>query len=111
MKSTTGLALVVFQTCLGSAAAQETALSADAAAGKSIFDRTDNKGGCIRCHGPDALGSEANTSLAGNNIQGRTAEETRLAIMALPMMWNIKISDDELLLVEAYLKHLLDAPG
>lgn len=84
-------------------------LDAEIEAGKQIYERTGNNGGCIRCHGPDAMGNETDVSYSGNNIQGQTAEETRVAIMALPMMWNIKITDEELANVEAYLMHLLEA--
>ncbi len=106
MRGMTVLALSAQMSLVAPASAEEASLDADAAAGKVIFERTNNNGGCIRCHGADARGSEVNTSLTGNNIQGRTAEEVRLAIMAFPMMWNVKISDEELELVEAYLMHL-----
>jgi len=102
-------ALCVVLSLAGTAMAQDQGVGADVAAGKRIYERTDNNGGCIRCHGPDALGSAADEKYAGNDIRGRTAEEARIAMMALPMMWNIRIDDEELREVVAYLKYLQDA--
>ena len=46
---------------------------------------------------------EGKSFLAERSIQGKSAEEIRIAIMASPMMWTIKLNDEELTQVSAYL--------
>ena len=105
----TGLGLIAIVALGSQSLAQDSGLDADAEAGKLLFEATTNKGGCIRCHGPEGLGFEEDKTLAGSNIQGKSADDIRLAIMALPMMWNIKLSDPETDQVADYLQYLLDA--
>lgn len=104
LKTHAMLPIMIAVTC--PAMAQDSGSAAVVEAGKLIYERTDNNGGCIRCHGPNGMGSEVNIRYSGNNIQGKTAQQTRIAIMALPMMWNVTISDEELDQVAAYLAFL-----
>lgn len=77
------------------------------AAGKSIYHAVTHRLGCERCHGPDGTAeAEGRTFAAEKSIQGKTVQEIEIAIMAFPMMWNVKLSDEELEQVAAYLDYL-----
>ena len=77
------------------------------AAGKAIYFAETHRLGCERCHGPDGTAeAEGRTFAAERSIQGKTAQEIQIAIMATPMMWNVKLSDEELEHVAAYLDYL-----
>ena len=89
------------------ALAQSVELSPEAAAGKSIYEAVTHRLGCERCHGPDGTAeAEGKTYAAERSIQGKTAQEIRIAIMATPMMWSVKLTDGELEQVAAYLDYL-----
>ena len=76
-------------------------------AGKAIYHAETHPLGCERCHGPDGTAeAEGKTFAAERSIQGKTAQEIQIAIMALPMMSNVKLSDEELEQVAAYLAYL-----
>lgn len=56
-----------------------------------------------RCH------SEENDLCGTTELQGKSAGEIRIALMAKPLMWSVKLSNDELELVAAYLEYLENA--
>ena len=76
-------------------------------AGKSIYLGETHQSGCERCHGPDGTAeAEGRMFMAERSIQGKTAQEIQVAIMATPMMWTIKLSEKEREQVAAYLQYL-----
>ncbi|MEX0349668.1 MAG: cytochrome c [Paracoccaceae bacterium] len=76
-------------------------------AGKAIYEAETHRVGCRRCHGADGTAEEEGKSfMAERSIQGKSAEEIRIAIMASPMMWTIKLNEEELVQLAAYLQHL-----
>lgn len=82
-------------------------LDPQTAAGKAIYEAETHRVGCRRCHAADGTAEEEGKSfMAERSIQGKSVEEIRIAIMASPMMWTIKLSDEELVQLAAYLKHL-----
>ncbi|WP_170331809.1 c-type cytochrome [Ruegeria arenilitoris] len=82
-------------------------LDPQTAAGKAIYEAETHRVGCRRCHAADGTAVEEGKSfMAERSIQGKSAEEIRVAIMASPMMWTIKLNEEELLQLAAYLKHL-----
>lgn len=88
-------------------AVQSEELDPIVSAGKSIYDAVTHPLGCERCHGPDGTAeAEGRTFAAERSIQGKTAQEIQIAIMALPMMASVKLSDEELDQVAAYLDYL-----
>ncbi len=89
------------------ALAQNAELDEKTAAGKDIYTGVTNRLGCERCHGPDGTAKKEGVRYqAERSIQGKTAQEIRVAIMALPMMWGVKLTDEELEQVAAYLEYL-----
>jgi mono/diheme cytochrome c family protein len=87
--------------------AQSEELDPKISAGKSIYDGVTHRLGCERCHGPDGTAeAEGRMFAAERSIQGKTAQDIKIAIMALPMMSTIKLSDEELDQVAAYLGYL-----
>ena len=96
--------------CLAPVLAESAELDPVAAAGKSIYEAVTHRLGCERCHRPDGTAkAEGKTCAAERSIQGKSAQEVKIAIMATPMMWNVKLNDEELEQVAAYLNYLLDA--
>ncbi len=82
-------------------------LDPQSAAGKAIYEAETHRVGCRRCHAADGTAVEEGKSfMAERSIQGKSAEEIKIAIMASPMMWTIKLNEEELVQLEAYLKHL-----
>ena len=87
--------------------AQSEELDPVIAAGESIYDGVTHQQGCERCHGPDGTAeAEGRTFAAERSIQGKTAQDIQIAIMAFPMMYSIKLSEEELDQVAAYLGYL-----
>ncbi len=77
------------------------------AAGKAIYEAETHRVGCKRCHAANGTAVEEGKSfMAERSIQGKSAEEIRIAIMASPMMWTIKLDDEELAQLAAYLGYL-----
>lgn len=89
------------------AEAQSEDLDPQIAAGKAIYLAETHRLGCERCHGPDGTAkAEGRTFAAERSIQGKTAQEIQIAIMATPMMWSVKLSEEEREQVAAYLEYL-----
>ena len=89
--------------------AQSEDLDPQVAAGKSIYLAETHRLGCERCHGPDGTAEAAGRTFAAErSIQGKTAQEIQIAIMATPMMWNVKLTEEEREQVAAYLEYLQD---
>lgn len=89
------------------AMAQSEDLDPKVAAGRSIYLAETHRLGCERCHGPDGTAeAEGRMFAAERSIQGKTAQEIQVAIMATPMMWNVKLSEEEREQVAAYLEYL-----
>jgi len=75
------------------------------AAGKVAF-LTINGDGCAACHGADAKGMSKDGNTAPN-IRGATEQKFRDALRGgVPLMSNIKITDDQIAAVLAYLAYL-----
>jgi mono/diheme cytochrome c family protein len=87
--------------------AQSEDLDAQVAAGKAIYLAETHRLGCERCHGPDGTAkAEGRTFAAERSIRGKSAQEIQIAIMATPMMWSIKLTEEEREQVAAYLAYL-----
>lgn len=107
MWNTTAGALLFSVSLVVPTEGQSEELDPQVAAGKSIYLGETHRLGCERCHGPDGTAeAEGRTFAAERSIQGKTAQEVKIAIMATPMMWNVKLNDEELDQVAAYLEHL-----
>ena len=107
MKKRSVLSLLILVSFALPVSAQNVDLDPEAAAGKLIYDAVTHRVGCVRCHAPDGTAqAEGKTYAAERSIQGKTAQEIRISIMATPMMWNVKLNDEELEQVAAYLRHL-----
>ena len=71
--------------------------------GQEIFQKTAGGGvGCAACHGSDAYG----TDRAGN-VRGATVEEIMKALRTQPAMGFIKLADDEIHAIAAYLDFMM----
>lgn len=99
--------LAISMTFTTPALAQGEELSPEAAAGKSIYEGVTHRLGCEQCHGPDGTAqAEGKEFAAERSIQGKTAQEIRIAIIALPMISNVKLTDEQAEQVAAYLDYL-----
>jgi mono/diheme cytochrome c family protein len=79
------------------------------AKGKLIFEKTAGGVGCAYCHGLDGKGGGTSGFGAPPN-RGKTEAEVRAALMGVPAMSFIKLSDDEIAAVVAYLQYLNQLP-
>ncbi|MCZ7574258.1 MAG: cytochrome c [Ardenticatenaceae bacterium] len=78
------------------------------AKGKLIFEKTAGGVGCASCHGMDGKG---NTKIGAPDNRGATEEQVRTALSGgVEMMSFIKLTDDEITAVVAYLKYLSEQP-
>lgn len=77
------------------------------AAGKLLFERTAGGVGCALCHGLDGKGDPA---YAAPSNRGATADQILDAIDTRPQMAFLKLSNDEVQAVAAYLKVLAEQP-
>jgi len=68
--------------------------------GEILYKRTAGGMGCAACHGADASGS------VGPNVRGKSAHEIDDAIKRVSAMSFIRMSDDDIQAVAAYLKYL-----
>ncbi len=91
----------------GSAPTQAGGSSELLAKGKLIFEKTAGGVGCAYCHGLDGKGTGP-AGLKAANIQGKTEDLVRYAMRELPMMAIVKLTDDEVTAVVAYLQTLVD---
>lgn len=80
------------------------------AQGKLIFEKTAGGLGCAYCHGLDGRGKgPANVNAA--NIRSKNEGDVRAAIQGgVAMMSFIKLTDDEITAVVAYLQYLNEQP-
>ncbi|MBI2304302.1 MAG: cytochrome c [Chloroflexi bacterium] len=74
------------------------------AQGKLIFEKTAGGMGCTTCHGLEARGA------AAPYIRGASLSRVREALSSVSAMSFIKLSDQEITAVVAYLKYLGDQP-
>lgn len=79
--------------------------SALLAQGKKVFEETAGGVGCAYCHGRDGKGTGP-AGIQSAFIQGRKEAEVRYAMTSLPMMSNVKLNDQEIEAVVAYLQTL-----
>ncbi|MBI4301352.1 MAG: cytochrome c, partial [Chloroflexi bacterium] len=78
--------------------------------GKLIFEKTAGGVGCAHCHGLDGKG-RGPAGIQAANIRSKNEGDIRAAIQGgVPMMSFIKLSDDEITAVAAYLQHLATQP-
>lgn len=77
------------------------------AKGKLIFEKTAGGVGCASCHGLNAKGT---TTIGAPNIRGKTEAEVRQALVGVAMMRIVKLTDDEIAAVVAYLQYLNTQP-
>ncbi len=68
--------------------------------GEELYQRKAGGVGCAGCHGVDAYGS------IGPNIRGSSAQEIADALKTVAAMNFLKMTDDEVAAVSAYLKYL-----
>ncbi|MDP2662192.1 MAG: cytochrome c, partial [Dehalococcoidia bacterium] len=74
------------------------------AKGKPVYEKTAGGVGCASCHGLDGKGS---TTVGAPNIRGKTEAQVRTALGGgVAMMSFIKLTDEEVAAVAAYLKFL-----
>ncbi len=78
------------------------------ALGKKVFQTAGPAGkGCQECHGVDGKGSLASDGTQAPNIRGTTEQKLRAALAgSAALMTNIKLSDQEIEAVIAYLQFL-----
>ncbi len=80
------------------------------AQGKVIFEKTAGGVGCATCHGLDGRGNGP-AKVNAPNIRGKNEGDVRIAIQGgVPIMTFIKLSDEEITAVVAYLKYLNEQP-
>ena len=96
------------------AAAVKTAAPAPAAAaaagpadGRMLFEKTAGGTGCAMCHGPNARGGGP---LNAPDIRGVGEDRIRGALVAVPAMSRIRLSDAELAAIVGHLAELNKAP-
>ena len=77
------------------------------AAGKLLFERTAGGVGCALCHGIDGKGDPV---YAAPDNRGATVDQILDAIDTRPQMAFLKLSNDEVQAVAAYLKVLAEQP-
>jgi len=111
MSYTAGLAIagVLAFAALGQAQSpnqqQPPSLDPVAEAGRVIFEKTAGGVGCATCHGETAEGNE---DVGAPNIQGKSSVAILEQLRSNPDMQFIKLTDDEVDQVEAYLLYLHD---
>jgi mono/diheme cytochrome c family protein len=69
---------------------------------EKVFQGTAGGVGCASCHGNDARGIEGSAS----GIVGRPVRATERAVVSVPQMRSISLTDDDLDAVAAYLQFL-----
>lgn len=74
------------------------------AQGEEIFQKTAGGVGCQYCHGPDGKGK------IGPNIRGKPEEAIQNALGLVLQMQIVKLNDQEIRAVAAYLKYLETQP-
>jgi mono/diheme cytochrome c family protein len=76
-----------------------------------IFEKTAGGVGCAACHGLDGKGNGP-AGVNAPNIRGKNEGDLRAAISGgVPMMTSvIKLNDDEIAAVVAYLQYLSEQP-
>ncbi len=80
------------------------------AQGKLIFEKTAGGLGCAYCHGLDGSGKGA-AGMAAANIRGANWAQVRNALMGgVAMMSNVKLTDEEITSVVAYVQWLATQP-
>ena len=80
------------------------------AKGKLVFDKTAGGTGCAYCHGFDGKGAGPAGVGAPDN-RGASEEKLRNALAGgVPLMTYIKLTDEEITAVVAYLKYLNEQP-
>ncbi len=77
------------------------------AKGKLIYEKTAGGVGCASCHGLDGKGDK---TVGAPDNRGATEEKLRNALLGAPLMSFIKLTDEEITAVVAYLKWLGDQP-
>ncbi|MBI4329580.1 MAG: cytochrome c [Chloroflexi bacterium] len=84
--------------------------SALLAQGKLLYEKTAGGLGCAYCHGLDGRG-KGPAAMTAADIRGKDEGYVRRAIQSgVPIMAFIKLSDDEITAVAAYLQYLVDQP-
>ncbi len=79
---------------------QNTPKANDQISGEELYQRTAGGAGCAICHGADAYGS------VGPNIRGSSVQEIKKALGTVASMSFIKMTDEQIEAVSAYLKYL-----
>ena len=80
------------------------------AKGKLIFEKTAGGTGCAYCHGLDGKG-QGPSGLAAPPNRGASEEKVRAALAGgVPVMSFIKLTEDEITAVVAYLRYLGEQP-
>jgi mono/diheme cytochrome c family protein len=79
------------------------------AEGKLVFEKTAGEVGCAYCHGLDGKGKGTSGVDAPPN-RGKSEAEVRKALSTVGMMTFIKINDEEIKAVVAYLQYLKEQP-
>ncbi len=79
------------------------------AKGKLVYEKTAGGVGCAYCHGMDGKGAGP-SGLNAPPIQGKTEAHVRDALANMVMMSFVKLSDDEITAVGAYLQYLGQQP-
>lgn len=80
------------------------------AKGKLIFDKTAGGTGCASCHGLDGKG-QGTAGVGAPDNRGASEEKVRNALAGgVPLMSFIKLTDEEITAVVAYLKYLNEQP-
>ncbi|MBI3979153.1 MAG: cytochrome c [Chloroflexi bacterium] len=80
------------------------------ARGKLLFDKTAGGMGCAQCHGLDGKGNGP-AQVNAPNIRGKNEGDLRTAISGgVPMMSFVKLNDEEITAVVAYLTWLNTQP-
>jgi mono/diheme cytochrome c family protein len=75
-----------------------------------VFEKTAGGVGCALCHGLDGKG-EGIAGLGAPDIRGKKEAQVRGALIGgVPLMSFIKLSDEEITAVVAYLQYLNEQP-
>ena len=77
------------------------------AQGKLIFEKTAGGVGCASCHG---LQGKGNTTVGAPDNRGASEARVRQALADVEMMRFIKLTDEEITAVVAYLQYLNEQP-
>lgn len=79
------------------------------AKGKLIFEKTAGGVGCAYCHGLDGKG-QGTSGVAAPDNRGATEAQVRDALLRVTMMSFIKLGDEEIKALVAYLQYLAKQP-